>query len=35
MAQRVKNPTSIREATGSITGLAQWVKDQVLPRASV
>ena len=27
VAQRVKNPTSIHEDTGSIAGLAQWVMD--------
>ena len=28
VAQEVKNPTSIREDTGSIPGLVQGVKDQ-------
>ena len=31
MAQRPVNPTSIHEASGSIPGLAQWIKDLVLP----
>ena len=30
MAQRVKNPTSIREEAGLIPGLTQWVNDLVL-----
>ena len=34
MAQQVKNPVSIHEEVGSISGLTQWIKDPPLPQAA-
>ena len=35
VAQRVKNPTSIDEDSGSILGPAQWVEDLAFLQATV
>ena len=35
VTQQVKNLTSIHEGVGLIPGLAQWVKDSLLPKVAV
>ena len=35
MVQQIKNPTSIHEGVGLISGLTQWVKDLVLLQAAI
>ena len=35
VAQQVKNLSSIRKDVGLIPGLAQWIKDPVLPQVAV
>ena len=35
MPQWVKNPITLPEDSGSIHGLAQWVKEPTLPQAVV